>query len=460
MRFPAESLGSILLASLAALGGAAGMSHAGATARSAAAAPVTLTVAYQKFPPAPYWDDLFWKNIQAQLAAQHSNITLKLDPINASEGDYYTKIDLALRSASTAPDLIREDSFLVGSDATAGYLLPLDKYLASWPEYKQQWFPNMQQITTFNGHNYGIMNGTDVRLIWYNKTIFQKAGLPPTWQPHSWADILSAARAIKAKVPGVIPMNLYSGIPADEASTMQGFEMLLYGTKDPLYDYGAKKWIVSSKGILDTLTFIQQVYNPAALLGPTNDIALSGNAGSIVTNQLLPAGKLGIAIDGSWLPQTWAPSGSHPWPQWSSVMGHAKMPTQFGQAPNYVTLSGGWAYSIGARSAHADAAFQVLKLANTQAMLGQYDANIQNIGVRKDETDVKAYAAIPLSPFYSSLVTFTQFRPAFPAYPRISNQVDLAMENVMTGQFKPADAMTAYQQAVTGIVGASNVETR
>ncbi len=73
---------------------------------------------------------------------------------------------------------------------------------------------------------------------------------------------------------------------------------------------------------------------------------------------------------------------------------------------------------------------------------------------------MKAYAAIPLSPFYSSLVTFTQFRPAFPAYPRISNQVDLAMENVMTGQFKPADAMTAYQQAVTGIVGASNVETR
>jgi len=73
---------------------------------------------------------------------------------------------------------------------------------------------------------------------------------------------------------------------------------------------------------------------------------------------------------------------------------------------------------------------------------------------------VKSYAAIPLSPFYSNIVTFTKFRPAFPAYPKISNQVDLAMENVMTGQFKPADAMAAYQQAVTGIVSSSNVETR
>jgi multiple sugar transport system substrate-binding protein len=122
-----------------------------------------------------------------------------------------------MRSASTAPDIVREDSFLVGSDATAGYLQPLNKYLASWPEYKQQWFPKMQSITTFNGQNYGVMNGTDDRLIWYNKHVFKKAGLPLNWQPHSWADILSAARAIKAKVPGAIPMNLYSGIPEDEA---------------------------------------------------------------------------------------------------------------------------------------------------------------------------------------------------------------------------------------------------
>ena len=41
-------------------------------------------------------------------------------------------------------------------------------------------------------------------------------------------------------------------------------------------------------------------------------------------------------------------------------MGHAKMPAEFGQAPHYVTLSGGWAYSISSKSAHPDEAFQVL----------------------------------------------------------------------------------------------------
>ena len=52
----------------------------------------------------------------------------------------------------------------------------------------------MQSITTFNGVNYGVMNGTDVRGIWYNKQIFEKAGLPTNWQPKTWADILAAAK--------------------------------------------------------------------------------------------------------------------------------------------------------------------------------------------------------------------------------------------------------------------------
>src|SRR5258708_38700321 len=114
------------------------------------------------------------------------------------------------------------------------------------------------------------MDGTDVRLIWYNKSLFQRAGLPTTWQPQSWADILSASRTIKAKVPGGIALNLYSGVPMDEASSMQGFAMLLYGTKNPLSNYSTQKWVAPSQRLLDALNFVKQVYNPSRLLGPTN----------------------------------------------------------------------------------------------------------------------------------------------------------------------------------------------
>src|SRR5260221_3804118 len=429
----------------------------GPSTSGSSSGPVTITVAFQQFGPPPYHDQDWWTTVKQRVEAANPNIKVKLEPILASEGDYYTKVDLMMRSASTAPDIVREDSFLVSSDVTAGYLAPLDSYLASWPEYSQQWFPAMQKITTFNGHNYGVMNGTDDRLIWYNKSVFQKAGLPTTWQPQSWADILAAARAIKAKVPGVIPMNLYSGVPGDEASSMQGFEMLLYGTKNPLYNYSTQKWVAPSPGLLDALNFVKQVYNPSDLLGPTNDIALSTQAGNTIPQQLIPQGKVGINIDGSWISSNWYQGGTAPWPQWQQTMGVATMPTEFRHAPNYVTLSGGWAYSITAKSAHPDQAFEVLKAANSQDYWGSYDVADGQATPRQDIVNVPAYHDSPLNPFYTSLVAFTQFRPGFPAYPKISLQIDNAVQHVMSGQ-SPSDAMSTFSQAVTGIAGASNVE--
>jgi multiple sugar transport system substrate-binding protein len=436
---------------------AAVLQACGGSSTTSSNGPVTITVAYQQFGPPPYPEQAWWTQVKQRVEAANPNIKVKLEPIIADEGSYYTKLDLMMRSPSTAPDLVREDSFLVSSDVTAGYLAPLDKYLATWPEYSQQWFPGMQKITTFNGHNYGVMDGTDVRLIWYNKNLFQRAGLPTNWQPQNWADILSAARTIKAKVPGVIPLNLYSGIPMDEASSMQGFEMLLYGTKNPLYNYSTQKWVTPSPGLLDALNFVKQVYNPTKLLGPTNDIALSTQAANTVAQQLIPQGKLAIDIDGSWVSSEWYPSGQAPWPQWQQTMGVAKMPTEFGQAPNYVTLSGGWAYSITARSAHPAQAFQVLKTASSQDLLGNYDVQDGQVATRQDIVNLPAYHNAPLNPFYTSLVSFSQFRPAFTAYPKISVQIDTAMQHVMSGQ-SPSDAMNTFSQAVAGIAGTSNVE--
>jgi multiple sugar transport system substrate-binding protein len=233
--------------------------------------------------------------------------------------------------------------------------------------------------------------------------------------------------------------------------------MLLYGTKHTLYNYQTSKWIAPSQGFVDALNFVKQVYNPSNLLGPTNDIALSTQAGNTIAQQLLPQGKLAIDIDGSWLPGSWYDTGATPWKNWQTTMGVAKMPTQNGQDPKFVTLSGGWAYSIAQKSSHKDQAFAVLKAAFSKDLLADYDVKAGQIAPRQDIVDVPAYHNAPLSPFFTSLVSFTQFRPGFPAYPKISVEIDTAMQHVMSGQ-SPSDEANAYAQAVQRIAGASNVE--
>jgi multiple sugar transport system substrate-binding protein len=63
----------------------------------------------------------------------------------------------------------------------------------------------------------------------------------------------------------------------------------------------------------------------------------------------------------------------------------------------------------------------------------------------------------PYTGFFTNLVKVTHYRPTYPVYPQISDQIQVAMESVMTGQSSPTSAMSTLSQQVTGIAGASNV---
>ncbi|NOG48478.1 MAG: extracellular solute-binding protein [Chloroflexi bacterium] len=107
---------------------------------------------------------------------------------------------------------------------------------------------------------FGIPRGTDGRVIWYNMDLFQQAGLPAQWQPTSWAELLDAARAIKAALPGVTPLQFNAGTAMGEASTLQGYIMALLGAGHHVYDFDEAKWIVSSPAILETLELFKTIY--------------------------------------------------------------------------------------------------------------------------------------------------------------------------------------------------------
>ncbi len=92
--------------------------------------------------------------------------------------------------------------------------------------------PPRRAAKALDGKTYGVPMGTDTRALWYNKDLFAKAGLTVPWQPKNWDDVLAAARTVKAKLPGVTPLNVYSGKGAGEGASMQGLEMLLYGTAE------------------------------------------------------------------------------------------------------------------------------------------------------------------------------------------------------------------------------------
>ncbi|MFD8217696.1 extracellular solute-binding protein [Streptomyces sp. NPDC059697] len=374
---------------------------------------------------------------------------VELVPIKAPDSEYYTKLQQMLRSPKTAPDLVYEDTFLINSDITSGYLKPLDPYLDKWPDWNQFIDTAKSAAKAQDGKTYGVPDGTDTRGLWFDKGIFKKAGLPADWQPKTWDEVLAAARTIKAKVPGVTPLNVYTGKPAGEAATMQGFEMLLYGTgdgtSDPLYDTASKKWIAGSQAFKDALTFVHTVYKEK--LGPDVSDALDPNFPTNVRGELMPKGKLGINLDGSWLPQDWLKGAGHEWPEWSQKLGLAYMPTQSGQAPGKVSMSGGWTWSIPAKASNPDLAFKFIETMQTKANAQKWYIANSGIAVRRDVASDPGYVkAQPGIKFFTDLVASTHYRPAYPAYPKVSTAVQEAMEGVTTGDSSVDKAASGYDE--------------
>ncbi|MGE6733809.1 extracellular solute-binding protein [Streptomyces sp. NPDC059900] len=392
--------------------------------------------------------DTYLADIKKQFEKENPGKKVKLVPIKAPDSEYYTKLQQMMRSPKTAPDLVYEDTFLINSDITSGYLKPLDQYLDKWKDWNQFIGTSKSAAKAADGKTYGVPDGTDTRGLWFSKGIFKKAGLPANWQPKSWDEILEAARTIKEKVPGVTPMNVYTGKPAGEAATMQGMEMLLYGTgQDPMYDPKSKKWVTGSQGFKDSLEFVETVYKEK--LGPDVTDALDPNFATRVRGELLPEDKLGINLDGSWLPQDWGKGAGHEWPEWSKKLGLAHMPTQNGEAPGKVSMSGGWTWAIPSKASNPDLAFRFIEQMQTKANAQKWYVANSGIAVRKDVAEDPAYLkAQPGLKFFTDLVPSTHYRPAYPAYPKVSTAVQEAMEKVTTGDASVADAASGYDDEV------------
>ena len=94
------------------------------------------------------------------------------------------------------------------SYATAEYIRPLTDVVGPEVEEWDGWAQINEAVQAngmFEGARYGIPQGTDGRVIYFNKEIFAAAGLPEDWQPTTIEEVLEAARTIKEAQPGRHP---------------------------------------------------------------------------------------------------------------------------------------------------------------------------------------------------------------------------------------------------------------
>lgn len=416
----------------------------------------TLRVIYQKSGEGSPLDTLM-QTTKEQFEAANEGVTVELEPVEGTDEDYNTRLALSQRSPDTAPDIFYEDTFRLRSDVEAGYLLNLDEHLAGWDEWDAFNERAKEAGKADDGSTYAVPLGTDTRVIWYNKQVLEEAGIEVPWEPKTWDDLLEMARTVKEAKPDSRPFSMYAGTGTGEGTVMQSFYELLYGTEaGGLVDEESGKWIAGSQGFIDSLAFLKTLYDEEYAVTPAE--ALDPNVWQAVLGTMLPENQMAATVEGSYAPSFWQEGGMLEWPEYEDVMAVAPFPTQNGQEPGAVSISGGWTLAIGAGTENPDLAFEFLTTAMSQENLLQYTVDNSQIAVRSDIADAPEYLnANPFVEDVSAVLDVTHYRPATADYAEISTAIQEATEAVITGGATPEEAAAAYDEALKAIVGEENV---
>ncbi|MAS37950.1 MAG: hypothetical protein CL610_28405 [Anaerolineaceae bacterium] len=142
--------------------------------------------------------------LQEYLAA-NPNVTFDARSVPFAELD---STQLAALEAGRGPDLLIINSVTIGSFIDRGYLIPLNDLIDGSGFDTSDIFDGMLKAAVFNDLIFGLPIDTGTRLLYWNKAMFEEAGLEP---PTTWDELPEVAAQMADPENGVYGFVATSG---------------------------------------------------------------------------------------------------------------------------------------------------------------------------------------------------------------------------------------------------------
>jgi multiple sugar transport system substrate-binding protein len=183
----------------------------------------------------------YWQDIANAFHAKYPKITVKVQTINWN--DFDNQVQTMVQNHQY-PDITEGDYF--SNYAQEGLLYKVSDVLSN----PGNLMPVFAKLGSYNGTQYGMPFTTSSRTLFYNKKIFQQAGI--TSAPQTWADV--KADAAKIKAAGKIGFGLPLG--SEEAQAESLLWMLGNGGG---YQDSSGKYVINSAQNVATFEFLKQL---------------------------------------------------------------------------------------------------------------------------------------------------------------------------------------------------------
>jgi len=213
-------------------------------------------------------------------------VIAQLEPVAGR--DYYARL-LTQLAAKAAPDIMQVGDDAVPSFVSKGAFVPLDECIAANGFDTGIYLPGLLEPGQVDGKQYLMPKDYSLLGVYYNKTLFDAAGVPypsPDW---TWDDLLATAQALTDPAQGIYGIQL-------PATWTTGFEYWVAAAGGSLISPDGSSFVgyMDSPAAVRALGFYADLYN-SQVAPPAADFNQFGGGNAEFDN-----GKAAMRLFGRW----------------------------------------------------------------------------------------------------------------------------------------------------------------
>jgi multiple sugar transport system substrate-binding protein len=362
--------------------------------------------------------------------ARYPNI--QVQPQYTDFGSYFVHLNADL-AAKSIPDVM----FLtyVPTYAAKGALVDIRAMTAKHHKDISSYSPSSLFLFQWNGGLYGLPRDTDTKVIFYNKKLFQKAGVAFPKAGWSYDDLRATA------------MKLTVGSGARKSQYGYAYEtgwsrLYFWQNGVELFDNDAKptKATFNTPAGAQAIQFIADLTNKDQVTPPASQLASSATIASLFTG-----GQLAMAFGNHALIPTFNKTSGLDW----FLVG---MPHFNGhKAVNFV---GGAGYCMSKFSSHPDEAYQLWDFMTGPVAALKFAAGDDFVPLSPAALHSPTWTSKPYNKIFTQQNALGHRFPSFAQYGPVDGAISSALEPVWIGEQTAAEALPKAEAAANKLIKA------
>ncbi|MCL4514269.1 MAG: ABC transporter substrate-binding protein [Firmicutes bacterium] len=221
--------------------------------------------------------------------AKYPDIQVKYEPV-VDTGQFPNKLKTMLASG-TAPDVFYVDMSEAPGLMTRGLLSPLDKLMPSTKTKPEDFLSTLLEAFTYQGKIYGIPKDFNTLGLFYNKEMFDAAGVPYPTPDWTWEDLRAAAKKLTRDTDDPAKAQYGICLPIDAARWLP----FLYQNGGAVLNAAGTKSLLDSEATVKALDF----YTGFQLKEKTG--VRNTDVGAGWGGDAFGKGKTAMVLEGGWL---------------------------------------------------------------------------------------------------------------------------------------------------------------